>query len=77
MKCPIETWKILKETFQAVREAATDAKLCKVQIVQLENGERIVEYSSKFIGIAGKLKSSGHLVSKIKNITCTNKAPTE
>lgn len=65
-RCPRVAWAVLRDTFQAVSEAAVDAKLSQLQSVELEKGERIVEYSSRIVGLVGELQCAGHDVSDLE-----------
>lgn len=53
VKFPNKARKTLRETFNAMNEAAVDAKISQLQNVPLGNSEYIVEYLCKIVGLIG------------------------
>lgn len=58
MRCPRTVWRSLRNMFQSASQAAIDAKLTQLQSISLNNGENIVEYSSRLLGLNGELKDA-------------------
>lgn len=62
---PKEVWEPLKYLYHSVSEATIDAKLSQLQSMTLEKGEKIIEFSSRIIGLVGELEKAGHDVSVV------------
>ena len=59
-------WNTLKSTFQKVSEASVDAKLTKLQNLQMNADEKVVEYGNRLDMLVNELASTGHKVSEDK-----------
>lgn len=65
-RCPTEAWNKLRTMFQAVSEASIDAKLTKLQNIQMKKGEKVIEYSNRVEELVSELESAGHPTSVVE-----------
>lgn len=66
VRCPTEAWNKLRTMFQAVSEASIDAKLTKLQNIQMAKGEKVIEYSNRVEELVSELESAGHHTSGVE-----------
>ena len=64
LRDPAEVWNTLKSTFQKVSEASVDAKLTRLQNLQMNADEKVVEYANRLDMLVNELASTGHKVSE-------------
>lgn len=65
MRCPKVDWKTLRDLFHCVLEAAINAKQTQIQAILLCKNGKVVDYSSRLLGLVGKLENAGHSFSAV------------
>lgn len=66
IRCPEGTWHKLRSMFLAVLKAAVDAKITRLQNIQLEKREKILNYSNRVIELIIELDVAGHNVNRFE-----------
>lgn len=66
VRCPAKAWELLRTMFQAASEASIDAKLSALQSIRLDNGEKVVGYSSCILDLVNELESAGQQVPEVE-----------
>lgn len=66
MRDPRLIWGKLKKSYQAVSEAAIDAKLTKLQGVRMTQNEPVIQYSNKIENLVNELAAAGHIVTNLE-----------
>lgn len=67
LRDPVEVWENLKENFHTASEAKIDAKLTKLQQMNMEHGDSIVRYAKKIEAVLNELAAIGHRITDLEN----------
>ena len=66
LRNPFEVWQKLKASYQAVSEAAIDAKLTKLQQMRMDPEEPVMKYTNKIENLVNELAAAGHPISSLE-----------